>query len=119
MTTKVGRNEPCPCGSGKKYKNCCGKAVVQNLQSAQAHDEAVPRAMAWLAQHHRKAFAAALQQEIEEAVFACFDDDQEEAANDALAGIGDEMWGQMQINFCEWLLAEGDIQVKGVPRSMA
>ncbi|MDO4564517.1 MAG: preprotein translocase subunit SecA [Clostridia bacterium] len=22
---KVGRNEPCPCGSGKKYKNCCGK----------------------------------------------------------------------------------------------
>ncbi len=22
---KVGRNEPCPCGSGKKYKNCHGK----------------------------------------------------------------------------------------------
>ena len=22
---KIGRNEPCPCGSGKKYKNCCGK----------------------------------------------------------------------------------------------
>ena len=21
---KIGRNEPCPCGSGKKYKNCCG-----------------------------------------------------------------------------------------------
>ena len=25
-TAKVGRNEPCPCGSGKKYKNCCGRA---------------------------------------------------------------------------------------------
>ena len=25
VTTKVGRNEPCPCGSGKKFKNCCGK----------------------------------------------------------------------------------------------
>jgi preprotein translocase subunit SecA len=24
-TPKVGRNEPCPCGSGKKYKKCCGK----------------------------------------------------------------------------------------------
>ena len=24
-TAKVGRNDPCPCGSGKKYKNCCGK----------------------------------------------------------------------------------------------
>lgn len=23
---KVGRNDPCPCGSGKKYKNCCGKS---------------------------------------------------------------------------------------------
>ena len=24
-SAKVGRNDPCPCGSGKKYKNCCGK----------------------------------------------------------------------------------------------
>lgn len=24
-STKIGRNEPCPCGSGKKYKQCCGK----------------------------------------------------------------------------------------------
>lgn len=23
VSEKVGRNEPCPCGSGKKYKNCC------------------------------------------------------------------------------------------------
>ena len=22
---KIGRNDTCPCGSGKKYKNCCGK----------------------------------------------------------------------------------------------
>ncbi|MCI7704977.1 MAG: preprotein translocase subunit SecA [Clostridiales bacterium] len=25
VTKKPGRNDPCPCGSGKKYKNCCGK----------------------------------------------------------------------------------------------
>lgn len=25
VSQKVGRNEPCPCGSGKKYKKCCGK----------------------------------------------------------------------------------------------
>ncbi|MDD3234623.1 MAG: SEC-C metal-binding domain-containing protein [Candidatus Omnitrophica bacterium] len=24
---KVGRNEPCPCGSGKKFKKCCGANV--------------------------------------------------------------------------------------------
>jgi uncharacterized protein len=23
-STKTGRNEPCPCGSGKKFKRCCG-----------------------------------------------------------------------------------------------
>ena len=28
---KIGRNEPCPCGSGKKYKNCHGKAVSQSV----------------------------------------------------------------------------------------
>lgn len=22
---EIGRNDPCPCGSGKKYKKCCGK----------------------------------------------------------------------------------------------
>jgi len=25
-TPKIGRNDPCPCGSGKKYKKCCGAA---------------------------------------------------------------------------------------------
>jgi uncharacterized protein YecA (UPF0149 family) len=26
--TRVGRNDLCPCGSGKKYKKCCGVGVV-------------------------------------------------------------------------------------------
>ncbi len=25
ISTKIGRNDPCPCGSGSKYKKCCGK----------------------------------------------------------------------------------------------
>ncbi|ACM19445.1 SEC-C motif domain protein [Geotalea daltonii FRC-32] len=25
VSSKVGRNDPCPCGSGQKYKKCCGK----------------------------------------------------------------------------------------------
>ncbi len=24
---KAGRNDPCPCGSGRKYKQCCGKSA--------------------------------------------------------------------------------------------
>ncbi len=27
---KIGRNDPCPCGSGKKYKNCCGRGSSDN-----------------------------------------------------------------------------------------
>ena len=27
-TPKVGRNDPCPCGSGKKYKKCCGAGIA-------------------------------------------------------------------------------------------
>jgi preprotein translocase subunit SecA len=30
---KVGRNDPCPCGSGKKYKNCCGKDTQNDAQA--------------------------------------------------------------------------------------
>lgn len=29
---KVGRNDPCPCGSGKKYKKCCGKYIEQEVK---------------------------------------------------------------------------------------
>ena len=29
-SAKVGRNDPCPCGSGKKYKNCCGANPAAN-----------------------------------------------------------------------------------------
>ncbi|WP_256204377.1 SEC-C metal-binding domain-containing protein [Planococcus faecalis] len=27
MSEKIGRNDPCLCGSGKKYKKCCGKVA--------------------------------------------------------------------------------------------
>ncbi len=32
MARKIGRNDPCPCGSGKKYKNCCGAAGELNIE---------------------------------------------------------------------------------------
>lgn len=34
---KIGRNDPCPCGSGKKYKHCCFNAAKQ--QSVEINDE--------------------------------------------------------------------------------
>jgi tetratricopeptide (TPR) repeat protein len=49
MTTKIGRNDPCPCGSGKKYKRCC-------LEEDEQHERET-----------RVAFAAALAAEEAEA----------------------------------------------------
>jgi hypothetical protein len=39
--TKTGRNDPCPCGSGKKYKHCCLK------KEAEGKSEAIGRDRAW------------------------------------------------------------------------
>ena len=33
MIDKVGRNDPCPCGSGKKYKRCCMRNSPQEPQA--------------------------------------------------------------------------------------
>jgi len=30
MVKKIGRNDPCPCGSGKKYKKCCLKKSLDH-----------------------------------------------------------------------------------------
>ena len=32
---KIGRNEPCPCGSGKKYKKCCERLETTSLPNIQ------------------------------------------------------------------------------------
>ena len=35
MSSQTGRNDPCGCGSGKKYKNCCGppKGIVADMRA--------------------------------------------------------------------------------------
>lgn len=43
MTSKISRNDPCPCGSGRKYKKCC---LDKDEKTALAERQAVQRAMA-------------------------------------------------------------------------
>ena len=45
VTQKPGRNDPCPCGSGKKYKHCCRPNREQRLRErrAQAYSPSSPR----------------------------------------------------------------------------
>ena len=39
LPVKIGRNDPCPCGSGEKYKHCCGKSAALTAEPP-ASDEA-------------------------------------------------------------------------------
>ncbi len=45
---KIGRNDPCPCGSGKKYKKCClekdEREKSEQLKQARAQEEAADAA---------------------------------------------------------------------------
>ena len=117
MNQKIGRNDACPCGSGNKYKHRCGKPVAPAAPAAESHEGVGARAMTWLAQHHRKAFAVALQEAMEGAVFENFDDQDE--ASEALDSIGEELWQNLQSNLTEWLLAQGDILVRGERQRVA
>lgn len=53
MAEKIGRNDPCPCGSGQKYKKCCGGGLVgqmverfqQRMQPEWRPDEATRQRM--------------------------------------------------------------------------
>lgn len=49
MNKKVGRNDPCPCGSGKKYKSCCWnerskprKLTAKWINAPQQEEEEMP-----------------------------------------------------------------------------
>ena len=50
---KIGRNDPCPCGSGKRYKQCCGS--LGEAQAARTHslDTSIPEAIQAAREHHQ------------------------------------------------------------------
>lgn len=55
-SSKVGRNEPCPCGSGKKYKKCCGSPVAEEDQWKGASEASSRRSeeSGFLTAYHRE-----------------------------------------------------------------
>jgi len=113
MTCKPGRNDPCPCGSGKKYKQCCGSAAVEAVtpeQGSASRTSGIQRAIDWLINRHRKAVTVALDDLLGDVT-------PEEYA--ALQALDRETWSAIQINLTEWLLAEGEILVQGQLRRVA
>lgn len=112
MIHKIGRNDPCPCGSGKKYKQCCANtSAAMAEEEKKGHDGAVERALSWLMDKHRKAVQVA----IEEMLLGELSDEEREI----LEAQDKQTWQGIQINATEWLLAEGHILVKGEHRRVS
>lgn len=103
---KVGRNDPCPCGSGKKHKNCCLARSDRDLVSPA---DGLATAFSWLQQHHRIGFARAVTEFYAGAGL-------DEAQLDRLARLPDGLQGMVAVNATEWLLAEGEIETRGERR---
>lgn len=59
---KVGRNDPCPCGSGKKYKHCCyakdsvkhEEPIIEAAETAEPEDPEAEGSHPNTPHHHRK-----------------------------------------------------------------
>lgn len=98
MTTP-GRNDPCPCGSGKKYKRCCLRAE-RAAASESAQGSAVRIALEWLHERHLRAVKEALRFYLDAA-----------GEGFELSIDHPELEEMFQINFSEWLLAEAELRV--------
>ena len=107
---KVGRNDPCPCGSGKKFKKCCGNESNEPV-AEEDKDGGVGKAIVWLTSRHAKA--------VKTAIAAMLHEDLTKEEQTRLQELDEHDWQSVQINAMEWLLAEGSIAVKGAQRNVA
>ncbi len=102
--TKIGRNAPCPCGSGKKYKHCCLKKQEAAERGAVEKRGAASKAIEWLARHHEEA--------VREAIEADFLEELGEDASVELEKLPEAFQQMAQINAHEWLLADGELELE-------
>jgi len=103
--TRIGRNDPCPCGSGKKYKKCCLAKEDQFASRRRDEERAVQTAISWLEDRYPE--------EATEAVRFDFMDDPDEERSDALNTLSPQLAQALSINIGEWLLADAVLDVNG------
>jgi len=99
-TSKVGRNEPCPCGSGKKYKKCClGKQAIpsQTLyyrRLSEAHDCLVDRLLPYATRTFGEEAVDVAMHE-----FLLWPDPEDEIDEDTLDRVGPLFWPWFLFNW--------------------
>lgn len=98
--SKIGRNEPCPCGSGLKFKKCCQALEEAAAGRRRDEDNAVRAALDWLWERYPDEVDEAL----EFGFFGVLDDAQQRA------GLPPQFDQMMMVNSAEWLLTEARLE---------
>lgn len=102
---KIGRNDACPCGSGKKYKKCC--LEKERSSSSRSRDEATvaKQALDWLGERYPDG--------VREAVFGGFLGCLKKKEREAVGSLSPEIQELLNVNIGEWLLTDAKIGVEG------
>lgn len=99
MVQKVQRNEPCPCGSGKKYKKCC-MLKQRDLAAERAnHREGIQKSLGWINRHYRP--------QIDRWVEDIWLDGINAQEREGIASADVSIRGIHDVNLLEQLVAEG------------
>lgn len=99
VSHKVQRNEPCPCGSGKKYKKCCMEQVRQQEVARADRREGIQKALTWISSHYR----SQIDQWVEEEWLGHIN----AAERQGIAQADPKIRGIHDVNLLEQLVAEG------------
>jgi hypothetical protein len=100
--SKPGRNSPCPCGSGKKYKVCCLARDESRGREERAPDRAAEKALAWLMDHHGE--------EVHGAIENVYCGVLEDAQLEEIRELPEDLFEMFHINSLEWILAEAETE---------
>ncbi|MDF1552916.1 MAG: SEC-C metal-binding domain-containing protein [Deferrisomatales bacterium] len=100
---QAGRNDPCPCGSGRKYKKCCLQKENEAAALQREESNAVGAALTWLSEHHPEA----VEEAVHDGYFSALDDPEIDALGTLHPGIQD----MVNINVGEWLLTDAQFEV--------
>ncbi|MCE2947244.1 MAG: YecA family protein [bacterium] len=104
MSSKPGRNDPCPCGSGRKFKLCHGRDSGPEAADDGTHEGAARRALDWLGNRHRKA----LERETTTLLYEDLWPEDGPHPED----VDPQLMHQILVNINEWMLAAGSIEIR-------
>lgn len=102
---KIGRNDPCPCGSGNKYKKCCLAKDNLNASRRREEQQAIHVALSWLEEQY--------DDETMEAIHYGFMGEPDEETLDAIENVPAALDNLIGTNIGEWLLADAKLHVDG------